>query len=102
MRVVAMLAAAAVVALTPVVAAAEDEEAVAPTSDVQQPVNSTWFDLGIDVMGVAHTPGAAKAFISGLAQVSQEAIVGACTTYMQHPETMQSPETYAFCINLTG
>jgi len=101
MRVVAMLAAAAV-ALTPVVAAAEDEEVVAPTTDVQQPVNSTWFDLGIDVIGVPHNPGAAKAFISRLAPVSQEAIVGACLTYMQHPESVQSPETYAFCINLTG
>jgi hypothetical protein len=61
--------------------------------------NDTTFDLGVDVTGVAHTPAAARGYLSSLAPQTQSAIMGACETFMAHPSTAQSPETYAFCSN---
>ena len=59
----------------------------------------TTFDLGIDVSGVPHDPTSVRSFINGLAPVTQSAIMGACETFMEHPDSIESPDTYAFCAN---
>jgi threonine dehydrogenase-like Zn-dependent dehydrogenase len=92
--------AAAAFAILPTFALAdivEDNNGV-DTSASASPTDTT-FDLGIDVTGVPHDPLAVKSFISGLAPAAQSAVMGACESFMEHPDSIQSPETYAFCSN---
>ena len=69
--------------------------------ETSQPANpgDTTFDLGVDVSGVPHDPTAVRSFLSGLPATTQSAIMGACETFMEHPDSIQSPETYGFCSN---
>jgi hypothetical protein len=93
--------AAAAIAILPTFALADDtpptDNGLTESTDTS-PGNTT-FDLGIDVSGVPHNPTAVRSFITGLAPVTQSAIMGACETFMANPDTVQSPETYAFCSN---
>jgi hypothetical protein len=86
----------------PVLADEDVPDDAAPPVVVQDVGNNTTFDLGIDVSGVAHNPAAVHAFMLGLAPVTQDAIMGACATFMDYPVTAQSPETWAFCANTSG
>src|SRR4051812_19195414 len=92
--------AAVALAVLPNLALADDgdnlsDNGLAPSFDTW----ATTFDLGIDVTDVAHTPAAARAFLSGLPAPTQSAIMGACENFMAHPDSVQSPETFAFCSN---
>jgi len=92
--------AAAAFAILPTFALADivDDNNGVETSASSSPTDTT-FDLGIDVSGIPHDPAAVRSFIGGLAPAAQSAIMGACETFMEHPDSIQSPETYGFCSN---
>jgi hypothetical protein len=92
---------AAAFALLPTFALADDivdDNNGVETSQPSDPVDTT-FDLGVDVSGIPHNPTAVRGFLSGLPAATQSAVMGACETFMEHPASIQSPETYAFCSN---
>jgi len=92
--------AAAVFAVMPTFALADivDDNNGLETSEPANPGDTT-FDLGIDVSGVAHDPTAVRAFLGSLPAATQSTIKGACETFMEHPDSIQSPATYGFCSN---
>jgi hypothetical protein len=92
--------AAAAFAILPTFALADivDDNNGVETSQPAVPTDTT-FDLGVDVSGVPHDPAAVRSFLSGFPATTQSAIMGACETFMEHPDSIQSPETYGFCSN---
>jgi hypothetical protein len=92
--------AAVALALLPTLSFADDSDTPQPDNGLNPGIDdSATFDLGIDISGVTRTPAAVHAFIGTLPAASQSAVMGACETFMEHPESIQAPDTYAFCSN---
>ena len=62
-----------------------------------EPRSGINFDLGIDVSGVPLNARAVDGYIASLEPETQAAVVGACQTYMQYPESAKALETLSFC-----
>jgi hypothetical protein len=71
----------------------------APVSRNTDALFDTTFDLGFDVSGIPHDPADVKAFILGLPSDWQLKVLTACGHFIQQPNQIKSPETYAFCMN---
>jgi hypothetical protein len=56
-----------------------------------------YFDLGIDVTQLPRNVADARKYLAAQAPETQRALIGACTTYLQHPADAQMPETLVFC-----
>lgn len=56
-----------------------------------------YFDLGIDVTQLPRNVADAKKYLAAQVPETQRALIGACTTYLEHPADAQMPETLVFC-----
>ena len=100
-----LLTAAAValaVALPAGVSFADDLDGVESHDFLAVQTPDVLFDLGVDVTGVAHTPGAVSGYLTSLAPVTRAAVLNACDTFMANPETAQGDNTIAFCSVAVG
>jgi len=96
MRMDLSLAAAAVlVAVTAGISLAEEAQ-VSRDRSVKLS-DTTWFDLGIDLVDVQRDAGSVKIYLASLPAVTRTALTSGCADIMKHPWTAQSPLTLSFC-----
>jgi hypothetical protein len=107
MRTLLAVAAAAVLSLAAVPAFADDANQTDDTGFVAgvftaPAVPDTTFDLGVDVTGIPHTPGAVKAYLGSLAPETREVLQSSCQHYMQTPDSARDTATIGFCSVVVG
>ena len=107
MRTLLAVAAAAVISLAAVPAFADDVDQTdnsgfATDTFAAPAAPDTTFDLGVDVTGVAHTPGAVRAYLGSLEPETRAVIQSTCEHYMENPSSVRDTTTIGFCSVVVG
>jgi hypothetical protein len=99
MRMIASVVAAALALGLSAGASLADDEDVnnAPAMVTIDEPATTLFDLGIDVVPVAKTPAAVRAYLGSLLPLTRDVLLSTCAHYRANPGAVEERDTLEFC-----